>query len=187
MTFCADLLGDVNQDGNVDLIDVQPFIDRLSTGTYQFEADTNGDGAVNLLDVDLFIEILIGIPDDSSLLGVPSQIAFSGDFVVDAVLVTVSKSWQCENPDYEYFLDLEIEGVNGGFQDHGSQFVSLLDTTTFDSDALIALVIVNWNTDKVPRHVNESYTVCIQILRHDIQNDVFANIGELKCRSFGPF
>ena len=52
------LLGDVNLDGNVNLLDVEPFVDRLLTGTFQAEADTNQDGAVNLLDVDPFIEIL---------------------------------------------------------------------------------------------------------------------------------
>ena len=52
--------GDVNQDGSVNLLDVQPFIDLLSSGTFQEEADTNQDGAVNLLDVGPFIEILGG-------------------------------------------------------------------------------------------------------------------------------
>ena len=45
-------LGDINQDGNVDLLDVAPFVDRMPSGTYQAEADMNQDGAVNLLDVD---------------------------------------------------------------------------------------------------------------------------------------
>ena len=54
------LLGDVNQDGVVNLLDVGPFIELLSTGEYLAEADINGDGVVNLLDVDPFIEILGG-------------------------------------------------------------------------------------------------------------------------------
>ena len=52
------LLGDVNQDGNINLLDVDPFIEVLGSGDYQGEADTNEDGAVNLLDIDSFIEIL---------------------------------------------------------------------------------------------------------------------------------
>ena len=54
------LLGDVNMDGLVNLLDVQPFINLISTSEYQEEADLNGDGAVNLLDVQLFIEALGG-------------------------------------------------------------------------------------------------------------------------------
>ena len=54
------LLGDVNLDGMINLLDVDFFIDRLSTGTYQAEADCNQDGAINLLDIDPFIEILGG-------------------------------------------------------------------------------------------------------------------------------
>ena len=54
------LLGDVNGDGVVNLLDVQPFVDAISTGTYIPEADINQDGVVNLLDVQPFIEILSG-------------------------------------------------------------------------------------------------------------------------------
>ena len=54
------LLGDVNLDGMVNLLDVDHFIDRIGTGTYQAEADCNQDGAVNLLDIDFFIAILGG-------------------------------------------------------------------------------------------------------------------------------
>ncbi len=54
------LLGDINRDGNVDLLDVSPFVDLLTEGAYQIEGDINGDGAVNLLDVAPFIELLTG-------------------------------------------------------------------------------------------------------------------------------
>ena len=54
------ILGDVNQDGIVDLLDVAPFVALLATGGFQAEADINQDGAVNLLDIDPFIAILIG-------------------------------------------------------------------------------------------------------------------------------
>ena len=56
----AVLLGDVNVDGFVNLLDVDFFIDRLGTGTFQAEADCNEDGEVNLLDIDPFITILAG-------------------------------------------------------------------------------------------------------------------------------
>ena len=54
------LLGDVNLDGVVNLLDVAPFIDRIALGVFQGEADTNEDGVVNLLDVEPFIAILAG-------------------------------------------------------------------------------------------------------------------------------
>ena len=52
------LLGDVNLDGIVNLLDVIPFVVRLTNGSFQIEADCNVDGTVNLLDVDPFIDIL---------------------------------------------------------------------------------------------------------------------------------
>lgn len=52
------LLGDVNLDGEVNLLDVAPFVDLLSTGGFQLEADINGDGTVNLLDVSGFVQLL---------------------------------------------------------------------------------------------------------------------------------
>jgi hypothetical protein len=60
---CADagvLLGDVNLDGFVNLLDVAPFVALLSSGGYQAEADINQDGLVNLLDVMLFVDLLGG-------------------------------------------------------------------------------------------------------------------------------
>ena len=35
------LLGDVNQDGNVDLLDVAPFVALVSNSKFQAEADIN--------------------------------------------------------------------------------------------------------------------------------------------------
>ena len=52
--------GDVNLDGEVNLLDVAPFVDRISTGSFQAEDDINHDGEVNLLDVDPFIANLNG-------------------------------------------------------------------------------------------------------------------------------
>ena len=54
------LLGDVNLDGNVNLLDVDPFVEVVTSGKFQAEADTNEDGMVNLLDVDPFIALVGG-------------------------------------------------------------------------------------------------------------------------------
>ncbi|MEM9410729.1 MAG: galactose oxidase-like domain-containing protein, partial [Planctomycetota bacterium] len=52
------LLGDVNLDGTVNLLDVQPFVALISTGQFQLEADVNQDSMVNLLDVAPFVTLL---------------------------------------------------------------------------------------------------------------------------------
>ena len=52
------LLGDVNLDGQVNLLDVTPFVKLITNGLFQIEADINQDGAVNLLDVTGFVELL---------------------------------------------------------------------------------------------------------------------------------
>ena len=52
------LLGDINQNGVVDFLDISPFISLLSTGQFQAEADVNEDGNVDFLDISPFIAIL---------------------------------------------------------------------------------------------------------------------------------
>ena len=52
------ILGDVNQDGNINFLDITPFISIVSTSTFQDEADMNRDGNVNFLDITPFINLL---------------------------------------------------------------------------------------------------------------------------------
>ena len=54
------ILGDINGDGNVNLIDVEPFVALLVAGRFQTAADINCDGAVDLLDVGAFVDLLVG-------------------------------------------------------------------------------------------------------------------------------
>jgi hypothetical protein len=67
------LLGDVNGDGDVNGLDVDPFVDVLLNGPFQEEADMNEDGEVNGLDVDLFVAAVVGggqvaVPEPQALL-----------------------------------------------------------------------------------------------------------------------
>jgi hypothetical protein len=66
------LLGDVNLDGLVNGLDVDPFVEVLLSGPNQAEADMNGDGEVNGLDVDPFVAAVVGgtqsVPEPSTLL-----------------------------------------------------------------------------------------------------------------------
>ena len=52
------LLGDLNQNGAVNFLDIAPFILRLTTGEFQVEADIDQSGEVNFMDISPFIEIL---------------------------------------------------------------------------------------------------------------------------------
>ena len=52
------LLGDCNQDGVVDFLDISVFISILSAGDYLVEADINKDEVVDFLDISPFIAIL---------------------------------------------------------------------------------------------------------------------------------
>jgi hypothetical protein len=66
------LLGDVNLDGDVNGLDVDPFVDRVTGGTFQAEADMNKDGWVNGLDVEPFVAAVVGggaqaVPEPSTV------------------------------------------------------------------------------------------------------------------------
>ena len=52
------LPGDVNEDGVVDLQDVQPFVHLLTSGDFNINADVNNDGVLNLADVAPFVALL---------------------------------------------------------------------------------------------------------------------------------
>jgi hypothetical protein len=65
-------LADLDLDGEVNGLDVDPFVDVLLSGLYQQEADMNVDGEVNGLDVDPFVAAVVGgtqpVPEPSALL-----------------------------------------------------------------------------------------------------------------------
>ena len=54
------LIGDVNCDGELNLLDVTPFVEAVSNGVLDPKADMNQDGADNLLDVVPFIDAIAG-------------------------------------------------------------------------------------------------------------------------------
>ena len=57
------LLGDCNLDGNVNFLDITPFISFLSGGVeYLEEADVNQSGDINFLDIGPFVNVLQGRP-----------------------------------------------------------------------------------------------------------------------------
>ena len=54
------IVGDVNCDGVVDLLDVTPFVAAVVSGEFSAKADINSDGNVDLLDVQPFVDLLTG-------------------------------------------------------------------------------------------------------------------------------
>ena len=52
------VIGDVNKDCNINLLDIDPFVELLADNGYSTEADINQDGILNLLDVSEFIGLL---------------------------------------------------------------------------------------------------------------------------------
>lgn len=53
------LLGDCNFDGEVNFLDIRPFIVTLSMNDYLKEADIDGNGFVNFLDISPFINLFL--------------------------------------------------------------------------------------------------------------------------------
>ena len=63
----------MNFDGDVNGLDVDPFVAAVLGGSYDAPADMNGDGAVDGLDVDPFVAAVVGggaaaVPEPSTLL-----------------------------------------------------------------------------------------------------------------------
>ena len=52
--------GDVNDDGEVNIADVNAVIDIILSGSGNIAADVNGDGEVNIADVNAVIDIILG-------------------------------------------------------------------------------------------------------------------------------
>ena len=53
-------LGDVNQDGIIDVLDIVSIINMLLNNEYSITADINEDGDVNVLDVVLMVTVIFG-------------------------------------------------------------------------------------------------------------------------------
>ena len=68
------LLGDVNLDDEISLLDIAPFVELLQSNQFLLEADTNFDGQVNVEDIDGFVDLIVGFPGpDNPPLGEPQD------------------------------------------------------------------------------------------------------------------
>ena len=60
----AALKGDVNNDGEVGLADVNTLVDMILTDDILMSGDVNGDGEINVADVNTLISIILGDADE---------------------------------------------------------------------------------------------------------------------------
>jgi len=111
-------------------------------------------------------------------MGVTLAIQFTPANTIDSLLIEVLDEWLT---DENYSLYIEITGLNGGFELHGTDTIAMTDTTVFFTDGEIAETVVTWTTDITPMNVNEVYTVCVTIF---LKGEM---VGLEKCKLFGPF
>jgi len=124
-------LGDINEDGEINIQDVILLVNLVLNNEYNDLADMNGDNIVNVIDVVQLVNIIL-IEDDTSIYS--NNPDMNGQFL-DAVLIN-------RNPDCRaYTLD-----ANDG--DYGSSLILDISNGIEDavSDVHIDLVIANnWN------------------------------------------
>ena len=68
----SDLLGDVNLDGEVNIVDINAAVAIILSGEYATVADVNADGVVNIADINAIIYIIINPKYQFVDLGLPS-------------------------------------------------------------------------------------------------------------------
>jgi len=76
VTVVPDMLpGDLNNDGVVDGLDIDPFVQALTGGEFDAAADLNGDDKVDGLDIDPFVQALTGGQDAAMPIPEPGSAA----------------------------------------------------------------------------------------------------------------
>ena len=59
-TLESSLVGDVNADGLVNILDVVLLVNMVLSDEYNASADLNNDGVINVLDVVVLVNIILG-------------------------------------------------------------------------------------------------------------------------------
>ena len=120
------LRGDVNFDGEVNLLDVDPFVNFPNSAPLNINADINGDGQLDLLDVAPFVALLTGgdtdVPDPSVENTVP-EFGMLGDTTDDGFIDLL---------DVGCFQNIDVDcGVFQNTDINGDGQIDLLDVPGF--------------------------------------------------------
>ena len=80
------ILGDVNLDGDVNFLDISPFISLLAGSDFLDEADVNRDGSVDFLDISPFISLLASggsaqVASNLEAPGIPRESTVTSDVI----------------------------------------------------------------------------------------------------------
>ena len=59
--YGVDLLGDINNDGVVNVIDIVMVVNYILDGLYNTEGDVNEDGVLNILDIVILTTLILGV------------------------------------------------------------------------------------------------------------------------------
>ena len=54
------MIGDINGDGTVNILDIVEVVNIVLSGNYQLTADVNSDGSLDILDIILIVTIIQG-------------------------------------------------------------------------------------------------------------------------------
>ena len=121
--FSPVILGDINRDGVVDLLDVDPFVELVELGEYQLEGDINQDGEVGLLDVDPFLEVYLNHQpildldsDDSTASGLDYVTTFATTGEPVAVVDTDATLEDIDDAEIESLTVTLVNPRNGQFE-----------------------------------------------------------------------
>jgi hypothetical protein len=161
------------QTGNSDQADLD--LDGIGDACDNCPADANSDQA----DGDSDGEGDVCESLDETLMGRLLSINFTPGLLIDQLLVEVADAWLT---DTSISLDIEITGINGGFELHGEDVINVVDTNAFSTNGVVAQTVVDWTQDTITQNVNEVYTVCVQPLRNTTEL-----IGLVKCSTHGPY
>ena len=59
--YGVDLLGDINNDGVVNVIDIVMVVNYILDGLYNIDGDVNEDGVLNILDIVILTILILGV------------------------------------------------------------------------------------------------------------------------------
>jgi hypothetical protein len=109
--------------------------------------------------------------------GIDFDVAGLVSEVLIAVPVGFVRTWVAG----QFALDITITSVDGINHLHGSDVVLLSDTVLSTIDSGFQNVVVTWTQDAEPRVINDTYTICSQLV-HGL-----TPLGSEACVDFGPF